>query len=242
MTETTSDAYYRSGEFLDVLSLDAWEHLGGPVRAALQGAPRELPIADLGAGSGLGVLVAARALPGAEIVAVEPSIVQRAALLARVGTDRELRQCVTVVAADAQTAELPERLGAALAINMIGHLAPDARRALWHRLADRLAAGAPLVVNAQPPAEAVTVPESEFAAVRVGRHTYRGSGSAEPVSDGEVAWHMRYQITDDQGRTVRDLRVTYRWHVVSVAALSDELAEAGFTVTAGPLDVLRAVR
>jgi hypothetical protein len=43
-----------SGEYLDVLSGEAWRWLRDPVREALHGAaPQAGPIADIGAGSGL---------------------------------------------------------------------------------------------------------------------------------------------------------------------------------------------
>ncbi len=74
------DEYHDSGEFLDLLSLDAWQALRDPVRSALAGAaPQAGPIVDLGAGSGLGTLLIAEVLPAARILAVEPSAVQRAA-------------------------------------------------------------------------------------------------------------------------------------------------------------------
>lgn len=236
------DDYRESGEFLDLFSHDAWQALGDPVRAALTGAvPDAGPVVDLGAGSGLGTRLIAVAVPDAHILAVEPSAIQRAALFARIGSDDDLRGRVTVVAADAENVELPGRLGAVVAINMIGHLDPDARRELWRRIADRLAPGAPLVVTLQPPAEPVEIPETGFVTVRVGGHVYMGNGAARPTGPDTVIWRMRYRVLDGADRLVRETTAEYRWHVLSPKALLAELAAAGFDSETGPFDVVRAV-
>ncbi|MEV7232094.1 class I SAM-dependent methyltransferase [Polymorphospora sp. NPDC051019] len=237
------DLYQDSGEFLDVMSLGAWMALREPVRQALAGvASSSDPIVDLGAGSGLGVAVAAEVAPHVEILAVEPSPVQRAALHARLGMAADLMRRVTVVAGGAERFGLPDRIGAVLAINMIGHLAPAERRGLWRRLVGRLSDGAPLVVNLQPPAEPVAIAETVFGTVQVGRLRYEGSGSVEPAGADVVMWHMRYRVLDEGGDPVREFTADYPWHVLSVPQLVAELSAAGFLAQAGPLDVVRAVR
>jgi hypothetical protein len=197
-------------------------------------------VVDLGAGSGQGIGVIAQALPDVRILAVEPSAIQRAALFARVGSDPDLRGRVTVVAATAQDAPLPDRLGGVVAMNMIGHLQPDHRRVLWRRIADRLVAGSPLVVNLQPPAEPAVVPETMFTSVRVGRHVYQGSGAAQPAGPQAVTWRMRYRVLDESGQVVRETIADYRWHVLAPATLLAELAAAGFDAHLGPHEVVRA--
>ena len=164
-----ADEYADAGEFLDVLSGDAWAVLRSPVVAALAGAdPSAGPLVDLGAGSGRGTRILAGLHTDATVLAVEPSPVQRAVLAARLMDDLSMAARVTLVAERAEAAELPDRLGGVLAMNMIGHLDPAARRDLWRRIAGRLAPGAPLVVNVQPPARAEVVPESEFTWFRSG--------------------------------------------------------------------------
>jgi hypothetical protein len=241
--ELVTDEYARSGEFLDVLSRDAWAGLAEPVTAALAGArPAAGPLVDLGAGSGLGTRVLAGCDPDAAVLAVEPSAVQRAVLLARAADDPILRGRLTVVADTAQTARLPERLGAVLAMNMLGHLRPAERRALWRRLADRLAPGAPLVLNVQPPARAEAVPDTAFASVQVGRQRYVGGGRAEPDGPDAVVWHMRYQVCGEDGAVLRDVAAAYRWHVVTPEEVAAELTAAGLEVRHGPMGLIRAAR
>lgn len=238
-----TDEYAESGEFLDVLSRDAWAALREPVAAALAGVdPAAGPLVDLGAGSGLGVRVLAALAPDAPVLAVEPSAVQRAALLARLVDDPSLGARVTVIATDAESVSLPERLGGVLAMNMIGHLRPADRRNLWRRLADRLAPGAPLVLNVQPPTRAEPVPESEFASVAIGGYRYVGGGRAEPDGPDAVVWHMRYRVCDRRGNVEREVTAAYRWHVVAPDQIEAELAAVGLAARPGPHGLIRAAR
>lgn len=234
------DEYAESGEFLDVLSRGAWAALAEPVTAALAGADLAAgPLVDLGAGSGLGVRLLASLSAEATVWAVEPSAVLRATLLARLMDDPSLAPRVNLIAARAETADLPERIGGVLALNMIGHLRPADRQRLWRRLAERLVPGAPLVVNAQPPARAESVPETEFHSVRIGGHHYVGSGRAEPDGPDAVVWRMRYQVRDLTGRVEREVGAAYRWHVVAPEDLVRELTAAGLPARSGSLDVIR---
>ncbi|MDQ0363535.1 methyltransferase domain-containing protein [Catenuloplanes indicus] len=238
-----TDDYRESAEFLDLMSQQMWQALRAPVTAAMRDAdPAAGPIVDLGAGSGLGVLAVAAAVPGAEIIAVEPSSGQRAALLARVAADADLRDRVTVLAATAQDAALPSRAAAVLALNMAGHLAPAERHALWAATARTLPPGAPLLTNAQPPETATAVPETVFAEIPVGRHRYEGAGRAEPSGPDRLVWHMRYRVRDADGALLREVATSYPWHVVSAAALAGELRAAGFTAEADTGGLIHAVR
>jgi hypothetical protein len=237
-----ADPYAESGELIDVLSLEAWQTLRGPIGEALQAAvPGQGPIVDVGAGTGLGTLVIADTLPDAEIIAVEPSPILRAVLLSRLAAADRLRGRVTVLAADATGARLPDRLGGAIAINMIGHLPPAQRHRFFTDLRPRLAPAAPLVVNLQPPAEVTTIPETAFSSVVIGRHTYQGSGAATPAGEDAVTWRMRYRILDADGTLAREHTVDYRWHMVSRQRLLGELAGAGYSAAVGELDVVAAM-
>ena len=238
-----TDEYSTSGEFLDILSRDAWATLRDPVAGALHGIkPAVGPLIDLGAGSGRGTLLLAELAPSASVLAVEPSPVQRAVLLARLADDPALAEHVSVIAQRAETAQMPDAIGGALAMNMIGHLSPDDRRQLWRRLADRMAPEVPLVVNLQPPARAETIPDTDFAVVRIGSCTYEGGGRAEPDGPEAVAWHMRYTVRDQKGDLVSETTATYRWYVLDEQTLLAELAEVGLAARPCGLGVYRAAR
>jgi SAM-dependent methyltransferase len=226
------DAYAESAEFIDMLIGPHWNALGPVVADAVKGAEAGAgPVLDIGAGSGRGTLVLARALPDAEILAVEPSPGLRSALLARVIADDDLRARVTVLPEGILETGLPERLGAAVAMNVIGHFSPGERRALWDLLAARLAPAGRLVLNLQPPTEPVTVPRSLAGTARVGRRRYEGWAAAEPAGDAALTWHMTYRTLQD-GEVVDERVVSYHWHLLAEPRLRDELARAGLALRA----------
>ncbi|PSK66025.1 hypothetical protein B0E53_02005 [Micromonospora sp. MH33] len=237
------DEYRTAGEFLDILSRDAWAALRQPVITALRGMdPAAGPLVDLGAGGGRGTLLLAELAPSATVLAVEPSLVQRAVLFSRLIDDPALADRVSVAAEPAETAPLPHAVGGVLAMNMIGHLRPDDRRQLWRRLADRMGSQVPLVVNLQPPSRAEAVPDADFAAVRIGSCTYEGGGRAEPAGADIVTWHMRYGVRDPKGDLIRQVTAAYRWHVLDEQALIAELDAVGLVTQPCGLGVYRATR
>lgn len=232
------DPYADSAEFIDVLSRQAWADLGPVLTTALAGVdPAAGPVTDVGAGSGLGVEVIARALPDAEILAVEPSPGLRGVLLARVMSSEELRRRVTVLPCALASAPLPERVGAVVAMNMLGHLDPATRRGFWALLAERLAPGGRAVVNLLPPLEPAEVPNTQPAGVAIGQHLYEGWARAEPAGDDAVTWHMTYRVFDGQ-RVIRTVSADYHWWVLDGRQLGEELAAQGLTATTvGPDDL-----
>jgi len=84
----SSQAYAETAEFIDVAMQAPWVALGPRVEAVLGcGGIRRQPVVGMGAGTGRGVLAVARALPGAPVVAVEPSAALRAVLLSRIASE-----------------------------------------------------------------------------------------------------------------------------------------------------------
>ncbi|MBB6551657.1 class I SAM-dependent methyltransferase [Nonomuraea rubra] len=219
-----ADEYERSAEFVDLMLAPHWAGLGPPLAAALRGITD--PIVDVGAGGGHGTRVIAKAAPGAEIVAVEPSMALRSILLARVGEAGELRERVTVLPEHLLAAALPSRLGAVVAMNVLGHFDPAGRQAAWKMLADRLVPGGRAVLNLQPPAEPAAVPESRFAEVRIGRRRYEGWGRAEPAGPDLITWHMTYRTYQDD-RPAGELETRYDWWVLDERRLKEELGPHG---------------
>ncbi|MGR6919600.1 class I SAM-dependent methyltransferase [[Actinomadura] parvosata] len=219
-----ADEYERSAEFVDVMLAPHWTALGPPLAEALRGITG--PIVDVGAGGGHGSRVIARAVARAEIVAVEPSTALRSVLLARVSESAELRDRVTVLPEPFLAAVLPPRLGAVVLMNVIGHFDAAGRRAIWAVLADRLMPGGRAVLNLQPPAEPVAVPESRFADVRIGRRRYEGRGRAEAAGPDRITWHMTYRTYQD-GRLTHELGTHYDWWVLDERRLKEELGRHG---------------
>jgi SAM-dependent methyltransferase len=231
------DPYQHSAEFIDLLIRDHWKLIGPTLTHALRSVdPTQGPLVDIGAGSGIGTRLAADTIPDLEVLAVEPSPALRAVLLSRLVDSHNLQRRVTVLADRLQTATLPDRLSAVIAMNVLGHFSPDERLQLWTLLADRLSPGGPALFNLLPPAEPVPVPDSLMAQVTIGRHRYEGWARAEPAGDDLLLWHMTYRTLQD-GRMLDERRVTYRWWVASQQRLADELAMHGLSVErAGPAE------
>ncbi|WP_206306011.1 class I SAM-dependent methyltransferase [Streptomyces sp. RFCAC02] len=137
-----ADPYASSAPYIDPLIAGFWYGIAPALVDELRTLRADIgPVVDIGAGSGRGVRVIHDALPDAPVLAVEPSVPMRAALLARLADDPLLGDRVTVTASDALDCPLPDRMRAAVCMNMLGHLAPDERRSFWRRLARRLAPG-----------------------------------------------------------------------------------------------------
>lgn len=218
---TTRDtAYGSTAEFYDLAARGVPE-----IGEVLAGAdPSAGPVVEIGAGSGLVTEAIARALPGARILAAEPSTVLRSVLTSRVVGDPDLRRRVTVVPTSAQDLVLPDRMAAAVLCGVLGHLEAVERTELWERLLPRLAPGAPLVVELM--ALDGPLPRTRLARARLGRTDYEWWFAAERGADGALDLHSTWQAGD---------RVTaehYRWHPLT---LDDVAAETGRT-----LRVLRA--
>lgn len=222
------DDYAQSAEFIDPLISPFWDSFGPALtRAITNPTPAAGPVIDVGAGSGRGTLLAGKALPEAEIFAVEPSPGLRSVLLALVNERETLRDRVTVVPDGLlQATTLPDRWSLVMAMNVIGHFTGPERREIWRLLAERLAPGGRAVVNLPPPAEPIEVPETLAATAEIGRRRYEGWARAEPTGNETLTWHMTYRIFQD-GEPTDELVVTYPWHLVDESDMRDELTEAG---------------
>ncbi len=222
------DPYERSAEYLDLMIAGTWQSLGPALAEALQQVKAGPgPVVDVGAGTGRGVQVICSALPGDDpVLAVEPSSAMRAVLLARVHDDPELRERVTVLAEDAAHASLPDGLRAMVAMNVLGHLPPAERRALWASASRRLAPGGALIVSVTPPFAPEQVPRTRMASAAVGALHYEGWATAEPSGEDEITWRMDYRVLRD-GMPLSEVTVDYRWWVASENRLAEEAAEAG---------------
>ncbi|MGK8524945.1 hypothetical protein ACRS6B_26935 [Nocardia asteroides] len=220
--------YSPAAEYLHLLSAPMWPQLRPRLTAALVGAdPGTGVVVEFGAGSGLGTNVLLNVLAPAPILVAEPSPHLRAVLLARLH-DRPDGDRVTVHPCGATELVLPERITAAVGLHMIGHLDPDRRQSLFTALLPRLAPGAPMVFNVQPPATATEPVQVEPYSVRVGGLEYEGRGHAEPVAGDRLRWTMTYRTLLD-GTEIARATTRYDWWTMSADGLAEELHQAGAT-------------
>ncbi|MQS08922.1 class I SAM-dependent methyltransferase [Streptomyces alkaliphilus] len=225
-----SDPYVGSAEYLDLLIAGFWEAAGPEVASVLaELPPGPGPVVDLGAGSGRGVRVLGEAVPGAPVLAVEPSAVMRAALMPRILDDPGLRDRVTVLPGGALDEALPEGVRAVLALNMLGHLAGPERRELLERVLRSLVPGGLLVTNLAPPFTPVAVPRVLMARTEVGELVYEGYASAEPSGADGLLWRMEYRTLRGDAE-ISAATVEYPWCVCSEEELAAEATGLGFGV------------
>ncbi|SDT22719.1 bifunctional 2-polyprenyl-6-hydroxyphenol methylase/3-demethylubiquinol 3-O-methyltransferase UbiG [Jiangella sp. DSM 45060] len=216
MTET----YERLAEFHDLFMAEPWERLRPYVRAAFAHLGSDAVVAEIGAGTGVGT----RTIAGetrARIVALEPALVMRAVLTARVADDAALAERVTVVAgaAPGDLGLLPERLDGFVCAHVLGHLGRTDRRALFAWAGERLAGDGFGLVTTQ---RAETGPAEMVQTRRLGDHEYRvrhlaAAGGREPASLYEVR---------DGDRLVRSYRFASDWRVVTAQDVAADLPAA----------------
>ncbi|MGW2383419.1 class I SAM-dependent methyltransferase [Streptomyces sp. NPDC001658] len=220
------DVYGPAAEFYDLLAAPAWARLGPLLRKALDGVdPQHGPLLDLGAGTGLSTEAAADAVPGARVLAVEPSAGMRIALSTRLACRPALADRVTVTAGTVHDARLPPRLCAAVALGVVGHLLPAERAALWRELSQRLAPGAPAVVDVLDRTAPPTRAPLRLATRRVGALTYESW--SEGADDG---WTLTYRVREGQ-RVVREHAVPLPWSGIGIDLLAEEAGAAGLRCT-----------
>ncbi|MEM6705211.1 MAG: class I SAM-dependent methyltransferase [Acidobacteriota bacterium] len=180
-----------------------------------------LPVVDVGAGTGLTTLVIASALPQAEVLAVEPDPSMRAALMARLWADRDLRSRVSVLPMPVARAPLPPSVAAFVASASLVHFGPEQRTELWRLLARRLSPSGRAVLEVQCPI-AEDVPETCIAKAQMGQVSYEAWASARRIDDSRQLWHVRYLSR------LRDVEIDRQSteHVCWAASADRLLAEA----------------
>lgn len=226
------DPYALSAEFYDIMAASQWQTAGPMVAEALANAdPTNGPILEVGAGTGLSTKVIADAVPGAEIIAVEPSPAMRSALTSRLMTDPDLAKRVTVESEGIAEIDLPDRLCAAIVVGVVGYIEPEDRIELWNTLAQRLPQGAPVIVDVMALPKPMKVPPMSIARATIGANEYRVSISGEPADkEGCQHWTMGYEILR-QGQKIRSFETEHVWQTFSIDEVIDEISPAGFEGT-----------
>ncbi|GAB3456769.1 class I SAM-dependent methyltransferase [Streptomonospora sediminis] len=226
-TSTATDYYSPAAEFFDLVGHRHLASSAPALRAALTGLDTgHGPVVDIGAGTGLVTATIAEILPAARIHSAEPSPNMRAILTSRVFTDPRLRERVTVHPEPAQQLPLPDSISAAVVFGVAGHIPRAERIALWQRLAERLPAGGPIVVELMGVETPRSIPFVRMCREHLGEHTYEWWISGEPAGAGTIRWHTQWRVFrgGEQVRTVDD---EYDWETFGIDRLAEE---SGLTV------------
>lgn len=219
-----------TAEFYDLLATEHWKQFGPELAHLLGDAdPANGPIVDVGAGTGVGLSYLRDAVPGAAILAIEPSKAMRTALHTRLTIDGSLRAVTTVDPRPLDHAALPSQACALVLSAVLGHFDDDQRNMLWRTIADVLPPGAPAVVEVLPPGRALAVPPTRYRALPVGDHVYEGWQEGVPLDERTMRWTMTYRVIagDD---TVAEYRVESDWRCCSVGDVRSETRRFGLDV------------
>ncbi|WP_246957116.1 class I SAM-dependent methyltransferase [Brachybacterium sp. Marseille-Q7125] len=217
---------------------DAYDLFAAPYRAAQQAALAEaLPhfqpevgaILDIGAGPGTAAVEILERLPEAHVLALEPSATMRALLLGRIAERTELHPRITVRPEAFFDAELPQQLGGAIMLGVLGHFDVMARKAVFAELARRLAPGAGVLTDLQLPQTPEPVPPHEFTAAQIGDVEYRGIAEAKPIDDEQMRWRMIY-LTLAGERVLTEEWAEHTFNHPDPDRLKAEALDAGFDI------------
>jgi phospholipid N-methyltransferase len=219
-----------TAEFYELLATAHWQRTGAELVTLLAGVdPCAGPIVDVGAGTGIGLRYLLDAVPAADLYAIEPSRAMRTALHTRLLLDPRLAGRVTVDPRPLKDA-LPDRAGAVVLSAVLGHLDEIDRYRLWRFAAERVPAGAPVVVEVLPPYRPVVVEPVRYAAIPVGRFTYEGWQSGVPAGERLMRWTMSYRVVDGD-TVVSDQTVVSSYRCWSPGDLRAEVEPFGLTLT-----------
>jgi uncharacterized protein YceH (UPF0502 family) len=222
-----------TAEFYDLLETAMWDNFGLQMLDVLASVdPADGPIIDVGSGTGIGLAYLRAAVPGARLIAIEPSKAMRVALHTRLSEFTELREQTTVIPTIFGDAPLPERASAMVLSALIGHLSDDERTRLWSYIAGHTPPEAPVVIGVLPPARALQVDLVKYGERRIGDYVYEGWQSGVPVDERRMMWTMTYKVVDSStGETVAEYTATAPWRCDGADDIRREIAPYGLTMT-----------
>lgn len=214
--------YAVTAQFYDAMASEQHGAVDAQIFEVLTGlATTGYPVVDIGAGTGLTTQVIAKALPEAEILAVEPDPAMRPAIMTRVWSDPDLRRRVSILPMSILAAPLPPVVSAAIASATLVHFSPRERARLWELLSARLSPVGRAVIEILCPI-AQNMPETRMATAQVGQVVYKGWASAQRIDESRQHWRIRYVAELDGVEIDRQCTDYVCW----VASAEQVLAEA----------------
>lgn len=234
--------YDRLGEFHDLFMDRSWERLRPVLAQAFGAFGPDRRIVDLGAGSGLGVLALA-AETKTRISALEPSLVMRSTLTARVADRPELAARVTVLAGSVpdDLHALPDPIDGAVCANMLGHLGPEERHRLYGWIDHRLTADGVVVLTVHDEqteqieqGEQVLDSEPYEQRRKLGDYEYRAFYEQSSQRD---QFSSRYEVWRDDA-LVRSEHYDGRWYAITYRDVVNDLRGLSLTASLHSPDIV----
>ncbi|GGB41109.1 hypothetical protein GCM10011492_34980 [Flexivirga endophytica] len=165
----------------------------------------ELPLIDIGSGSGLTTITLAERFPSTEVISVEPEPLTRSLQMLRIAERDDIRSRTTVLPESILDAWLPDQCGGALLFNVIYFLGGRAREAFWERMAQVMVPGAPILLSrSYGGVPDKPVERSLLTSSTMGRMEYQRWFEAQPVPDGRVEITNTFRVLRD-GEQVREV-------------------------------------
>ena len=188
------------------------------------------PVLDVGAGSGANAAVVLERVPDARVMALEPSRAMRSLILSRLAARPEWHDRITVRPEDFFSATLPDQIGGAILLGVIGHFDAGERAAVLAELAARMPSGGAALIDLQAPERPRRIEPYEFTAARIGELTYRGIAEAWPAGGELMRWRMTYLCLDGE-RVLTEDTVEYDYRHPDPRVVADEAESVGLRLT-----------
>lgn len=219
-------------EFGDVLRLPSGPERDFAASIPWQAAAFEpqLPLIDVGPGSGVTTVRLAEQFPESEVIAVEPDLVMRSLLMTRLTERADVRARTTVLPEAIQDSWLPEQCGGALLFNVIYFLGERERERFWERMADVLCPGAPVLMSrSYGGAGDADVERKLLGSGEVGRQEYQRWYESQALGDGRVEIINHYRVLRD-GEVVREEETRITPYGLGEDRIVDEIPVGAFGV------------
>lgn len=126
---------------------------------------------------------------------------------------------------------MPDRLGGAIALGVVGHFDAGERVAVLAELAARTVVGAVALVDLQEPARPARVDPYEFTVATVGEITYRGIADAWPIDLEAMRWRTTYLSLEGE-RVLTEETIDHVYRHPAPERFAAEAQDAGFEVHA----------
>ncbi|MGO1544066.1 MAG: SAM-dependent methyltransferase [Gulosibacter sp.] len=224
---TPSDPYAATAEAYDLFSESARPSQTAAIEAWLPRLRNDWgPVLDIGAGSGFVAELILERDTAATVFAIEPSTAMRSLLLGRIAAHPNWFDRITVRPEDFFAATLPQRVGGALMLGVIGHFDPGERAAIFAELSDRLPSGGAALFDLQSPVRPAPVEPYVYTAPTVGGLTYQVIAEAWLAGEERLRWRMTYLVLEGE-RVISESSAEFNYWHPSPEVLATEAEQVG---------------
>ena len=222
------ESYVESGEFYEILSEDEWALRSDAIENQLKSIPLSSdPIIDIGAGTGRGIELINKVLPGADIIAIEPNAVMRVGLMSRIMANKGLIDKVNIIPDFLQNYTLPSKLSSVFMFGMLGFFDERSRIKLWDDLSSKLNKDGLIFIDTMMISKPMNVPLKRIANKKIGLFDYEIWMKGDVVDENLERWTITYLVKDED-KEIRNFNLSYGWYTFGLDKIEKESKEFGF--------------